>query len=90
MAHDVLTILAFTMVKIPNYAEAPRVIRYDFLDGLRAILALYVVLGHAFRTVNNRDSEHVSHLFHIFGFAHYSVCLFIILSGFCLTLPTLK
>ncbi len=64
--------------------------RYDFLDGLRAVLALYVTVHHAWLTVADRDHATLSRYFFPLTFGHYAVCFFIIVSGFCLMLPTLK
>ena len=76
------------MVEVKDFPASTK--HYDFLDGLRALLALYVVLFHAWATVNDYDHKSVSRYFHVFAYGHYSVCFFIILSGFCLMLPVLK
>ena len=64
--------------------------RYDFLDGIRALLALYVVLHHIWRTMMLSHPGQTSPFFRFLSYGHYSVCFFILLSGFCLTLPLLK
>jgi peptidoglycan/LPS O-acetylase OafA/YrhL len=61
-----------------------------FLDSLRGLAALYVVLHHAFRTVNWSNAPQQRQIFAILDYGHYSVCLFLMISGFCLTLPTLR
>jgi peptidoglycan/LPS O-acetylase OafA/YrhL len=63
---------------------------YDFLDGIRALLALYVVAHHTFITVHDHNAKGLSHWFGIFSFDTFAVDFFIILSGFCLALPVLS
>ncbi|HYP99755.1 MAG TPA: acyltransferase [Polyangiaceae bacterium] len=68
-------------------------LRLEYLDGLRAVAALYVVLFHA--GVGFVDAERP-----IFGFArnvqralsfgHDAVAVFIVLSGYCLMLPVAR
>jgi peptidoglycan/LPS O-acetylase OafA/YrhL len=74
--------------------DAPKIqktaVRYDFLDGLRAILALYVVGHHAWSTVFDYSPQSLSDYFGVFALGHEGVCFFIIVSGFCLVLPTLR
>ena len=60
------------------------------LDGLRAVAALYVAVHHCLLQVNFTES----HLFGVaqkiaavFGYGHYAVDLFLVLSGFCLAIP---
>jgi len=64
-----------------------------YLDGLRAIAALYVVRHHIFLQFkfnysgfNSIQSWSAS----IFFYGHYAVNFFIVLSGFCLTIPLIK
>jgi peptidoglycan/LPS O-acetylase OafA/YrhL len=64
--------------------------RYAYLDGLRAVLALYVVAQHAWYTVSDYDGRSLSPLLSVLTQGHYAVCFFILLSGFCLMLPVLK
>jgi peptidoglycan/LPS O-acetylase OafA/YrhL len=68
-----------------------------FLDGLRAIAALYVVIHHALLTTikwpdyfNSIPSLNLRQLANCFMFGHYSVDVFIVLSGFCLMLPVIR
>jgi peptidoglycan/LPS O-acetylase OafA/YrhL len=61
--------------------------RLAFIDGMRALAALYVVISHAFLEQNNGQF----HNHHLMGFpawsAHFAVGVFIVLSGYCLMLP---
>ena len=63
--------------------------RYDCLDGLRALLALYVVVHHEWLGVTIECHTDLSRWFFPLTFGRSAVCFFIVLSGFCLMLPTL-
>ncbi|KAB8141226.1 acyltransferase [Chloroflexia bacterium SDU3-3] len=59
-----------------------------FLDGLRGIAALYVVIFHAYyftREIDLGPAAEIATLWMNYG--HYAVDVFIVLSGFCLMLP---
>lgn len=62
-----------------------------WIDSLRAIAAIYVVLHHAALNIpHGAVPDRLSSLLKlIFGHGHFSVDVFIVLSGFCLTLPML-
>ena len=64
-----------------------------YLDGLRALAALFVVLHHCFLQVDFR-AVHLPKLLGgcigLLAFGHYAVDVFIVLSGFCLALPSVK
>ena len=62
---------------------------YDCLDGLRAVLALYVVMHHCWIGVYLPHATTLSPAFLVFVLGRYAVCFFLVLSGFCLALPTL-
>ena len=64
--------------------------RYDCLDGLRAVLALYVVVHHAWLGIFIQDPKALSYLFDWLAFGRDAVCFFLVLSGFCLMLPTVE
>jgi peptidoglycan/LPS O-acetylase OafA/YrhL len=59
-----------------------------FIDGLRAVTALYVVWHHVWLTIY----EHVAYpvFFKVFVYGREAVDVFIVLSGFCLMLPVLR
>jgi len=68
-------------------------LRLEYLDGLRALAALYVVLFHA--GVGFVDPERPVHGFarnlqRGLSFGHDAVAVFIVLSGYCLMLPVAR
>jgi peptidoglycan/LPS O-acetylase OafA/YrhL len=70
-------------------------VHLDFLDGLRALAALFVVIHHAYIQVWNIFTHHYpveplnsATRWMIYG--HLPVSVFIVLSGFCLMLPVVR
>ncbi len=64
-----------------------------YLDGLRALAALFVVLHHILWPLNFGGVFITAlpyAITHIFWFGHFAVDLFIVLSGFCLALPVVR
>ena len=64
-----------------------------FLDGLRALAALFVVLTHCVAYVQPQGVPLPSWLRAVAvltTFGHYAVDVFIVLSGFCLALPVVR
>ena len=66
--------------------------RLEFLDGIRGLCALYVAFYHAvFFTGNGIEKTQFTGVLQpltgFLEFGHYSVAVFIVLSGFCLTIP---
>ena len=66
--------------------------RLPFLDGLRAIAALWVVLGHChlFALGWNRSGTLWGRPLDLLLYSHLGVNLFLVLSGFCLALPVVR
>jgi peptidoglycan/LPS O-acetylase OafA/YrhL len=60
-----------------------------FLDGLRALAAIYVLIHHAILQVDvaSSTSAFVQTIALLFAHGRYAVDLFIVISGFCLMLP---
>jgi peptidoglycan/LPS O-acetylase OafA/YrhL len=62
--------------------------RYLFLDGLRGLAALFVVLHHAYREILPAGVIRLPFgLPNLLETGHQAVAIFIVLSGFCLGLP---
>lgn len=79
-----------TQSPVASNAEAPR-LRLEFLDGLRGLAALYVLLFHIHLTTNFTGLPRwFQFLQSRVAYGHYSVCVFIVLSGFCLMLPVAR
>lgn len=77
-----------------NQAVTPKV-HLGYLDSMRALAALYVVLYHAplflqYEITGGKLPRVVRWLHIAFAHGHYAVCIFIVLSGFCLMLPVVK
>ncbi len=75
-------------------APVPPRIHLDYLDGVRAIAALYVCLQHAMITGYHLHApvlEGIGGLgrwvLNLFWQGHFAVSVFIVLSGYCLMLP---
>jgi peptidoglycan/LPS O-acetylase OafA/YrhL len=68
-------------------------LRLEYLDGLRAVAALYVVLFHAglgFTPPPSTLPTLTRVLQHGLSFGHDAVAVFIVLSGYCLMLPVAR
>ncbi len=76
---------------LENATNSPPRLRLEFLDGMRGLAALYVVLHHTVEEVEPFDGAHYSRLLALalkpFNMGHYAVGIFIVLSGYCLMLP---
>jgi peptidoglycan/LPS O-acetylase OafA/YrhL len=82
-----------TMTKTGTEPAASPVQHLKYLDGLRALAALYVVAVHALSQVDrhhNALQAPWSALASLFLYGHYAVDVFIVLSGFCLMLPVVR
>jgi peptidoglycan/LPS O-acetylase OafA/YrhL len=70
---------------------APLYLKY--LDGLRALAAVYVLVHHSFLQVYPRYQSTAGNFTQwedLFFFGGYAVAVFIVLSGFCLALPVVR
>jgi len=66
-------------------------LRLEYLDGLRAVASLYVVLFHAGVGFNSGALTGVARIvWHTLVFGHDAVAIFIVLSGYCLMLPVAR
>jgi len=75
--------LVFSMSKISKH--------FPYLDGLRAIAAIYVVLHHTVaQEADGLLTISGKILSNLFRYGHYAVDLFIVLSGYCLMLPIMN
>lgn len=81
--------------RVREWRRAPvgphRQAHLDHLDGLRGLAALFVVLHHTWLTVwpslYATPSSAVGSATRFLAFGHFAVVVFIVLSGFCLSLP---
>ena len=73
-------------------AELKAQLRLPFLDGLRALAALWVVLGHChlFAYGWNSHQSIWTKVINTLLYLHLGVVVFLVLSGFCLALPVLR
>lgn len=76
-------------------AQQPKSIRYDYIDGLRALTALYVVLHHEWREIWLYENGHfppdvLRYLGGWLNYGRFGVSAFIVISGFCLMLPVVR
>lgn len=71
-------------------ALEPPAPRLEFLDGLRALAALYVVLNHSSYEVWPLGLPTAPAWTHILYYGHTAVDLFIVISGFSLMLPIVR
>lgn len=69
--------------------------RFVFVDGVRALAALYVVVHHAWLEVwpvdyNRYPTGALAVLTNWMGYGHFAVSVFIVVSGFSLMLPVVR
>ena len=85
---------AVVAVETPREPNAPREApaRLGYVDGLRALAALYVVASHIGQTVWPRlaPTGLIGALVNPLSYGHYAVSVFIVLSGFSLMLPVAR
>lgn len=66
-------------------------LRLAYLDGLRALAALYVVAFHSMLGFSRGSLVGRYRILRaVFGFGHEAVAVFIVLSGYCLMLPLVR
>jgi len=71
----------------------PARLHLPYLDGIRALMALYVVHNHIleqFGVVRGPFRIVLKELVSALRYGHYCVAVFIVLSGYCLMLPVLR
>lgn len=79
-----------TVLPVVSPADLPVPERLHFIDGLRALAALFVVLCHSYYEPADGfyREPYMSHLFLTYG--RIAVVVFIVVSGYCLMLPVAK
>ena len=67
-------------------------LRLDYLDGLRGLAALYVVMHHAYYGLTAEETlpSLAAHLTYWLYLGRSAVDIFIVLSGYCLMLPVIR
>jgi peptidoglycan/LPS O-acetylase OafA/YrhL len=93
-ARPVLRGLSLHQMRRRAAPENPTLVRLPFLEGLRGLAALYVVLSHICSMADpsrlaskpSQAPEWLQALMAPFQFGHLAVAAFIVLSGFCLQL----
>ena len=73
-------------------ASAPPKVHLGYLDSMRALAAVYVVFYHAPLFVQREGTltGPIGLLHSLLSYGYYAVCVFIVLSGFCLMLPIVQ
>ncbi len=82
-----------TMAASPSITSPPARQHVAYLDGLRALAALFVILAHCAFQMQFEETRLPGGLrpvIHFLWFGHYAVDVFIVLSGFCLALPVVR
>ena len=68
--------------------------RLEYVDGIRALAALIVYLNHAYAQITAGDVYKLKSPWSLASYSmvagHLSVTVFIVISGFCLTLPVIS
>ena len=79
---------------IPQSNAPPKRLHLAYLDGIRGLAALYVVIHHSFSYATWEHNEAMPFIFRLlhklFLLGHYSVVIFIVLSGYCLMIPVVR
>jgi peptidoglycan/LPS O-acetylase OafA/YrhL len=79
-------------IQIPHALPSPRL---DYLDGIRGLAALYVVVHHVYLSFDDLGTggklpSSIAHLSWFFSHGRRAVDIFIVLSGFVLMLPIVR
>lgn len=77
-------------IENPNIEKSNVAKHLGYLDGLRALAAIYVVVFHALLQVNFDQqplNNFARYFLKFFSYGRYPVDLFIVISGFCLMIP---
>ena len=72
---------------------AEKRVHLDFLDGLRGICAIYIVIYHAYLIAfwgDRQPSPSLSVITGWMGYGYLAVPVFIVISGFCLMIPVAR
>lgn len=79
------------LLPLSKPSSSPR-LRLDYLDGLRGLAALYVVLHHAYYGLTGEAalSPLAAHLTYWLYLGRSAVDIFIVLSGYCLMMPVVR
>ncbi len=73
-----------------SFKKTPHV-RLPFLDGMRGLAALDVVISHATNFAIGKPVSPILKIFVVIGsYGHYAVVEFIVLSGCCLMMPVMR
>ena len=79
---------------VPIVARTPPARQHvAYLDGMRALAALFVILAHCAFQMQFDEARLPGGLravIHFLWFGHYAVDVFIVLSGFCLAMPVVR
>lgn len=94
LAHGSLAQAGTTDLPLSKTVQPAR-LRLDYVDGLRALTALYVVMHHEVREIwpsefHRHPPGIMLYLTSWLNFGHLGVSAFIVISGFCLMLPILR
>lgn len=88
-----MTALALSQEPVSIGKDTPKP-HLTYLDSVRGLAALVVVLHHAYGFAFGAREAGLPHvlvaLYHKFLYAHYAVDVFIVLSGYCLMIPVAK